>query len=80
MELEEIFKTSPELLKEVEVMKLIEYCQSVHKHNRTVLVNYKKFYDNIMDIAFESDTFIIKGKTTNESYKAILDLIENTDI
>ena len=73
MTIEEIFKTNPDLLKEPEVESLIKYVADMYAGNYEKLKSQREKHDQILEIIFHSDAFIINGM---ESQKAMIKIIE----
>ena len=77
MTLNEIFKEKPELLKEKEVLKLIEYVQEQHKKTVHITQKFQDFHDFVLDKLMYSELMLINGKDSKETLTNIFNKINN---
>lgn len=76
MTLEEIFSTNPDLLKEKEVVKLIEYVKEQHIRTWGICKKYNDFHDKVMELCMYSNIVLKNGKSERETLELIFDLLE----
>ena len=77
MTLDQIFKEKPELLKEKEVSKLIEYVQDQHKRTVGIAKRFQDFHDFVLDKLMYSEVILIDGKDSKETLIEILNEIND---
>jgi len=78
MTLDEIFKTKPELLKEAEVLNLINYVQNEHARTVDIYKKYRKFHDDVLELCMYSNVALKEGKSAEFTLNKIFELLSTT--
>ena len=74
MELNEIFKDSPELIDHPEVKKLIEFAKESHAAIYDKLHKYTQFNTEVLSLCIHSDQFLVNGDSSKEVVRRIFEL------